>query len=90
MVRATTLTRALADRIHLNEGQYVLVKRLHLRYLNERRELEMSLVSAPAADRDQLLAAAQLAYEQALSDLLQPAQRLAYLQLRASFTAHRL
>jgi len=89
-VRATTLTQALAHRIRLNEGQYVRIKRLHLQYLNERRELELSLVGAPAAERDTQLAAAQLSYEQALSDLLYPDQRVAYQQLRANFTAHRL
>ncbi|QKG52138.1 MULTISPECIES: hypothetical protein [Hymenobacter] len=89
-VRATTLTQALAHRIHLNEGQYVRVKRLHLQYLNDRRELELSLVGAPAADRDAQMAAAQLSYEQALNDLLYPDQRVAYQQLRANFTAHRL
>ncbi|MDO7883760.1 hypothetical protein [Hymenobacter cheonanensis] len=89
-VRATTLTQALAHRIHLNEGQYLRIKRLHLQYLNERRELEMDLVGAPAAERDTQLAAAQLRYEQSLNDLLYPDQRLAYQQLRANFTAHRL
>ncbi|QKG56033.1 hypothetical protein GKZ68_04905 [Hymenobacter sp. BRD128] len=89
-VRATTLTQALAHRIHLNEGQYLRIKRLHLQYLNERRELEMSLVGAPVADRDTQLAAAQLNYEQALNDLLYPDQRVAYQQLRANMTAHRL
>lgn len=89
-VRATTLTQALAHRIHLNEGQYVRVKRLHLQYLNERRELELSLVGAPVADRDAQLAAAQLSYEQTLNNLLYPEQRVAYQQLRANFTAHRL
>ncbi|WP_223649845.1 hypothetical protein [Hymenobacter psoromatis] len=89
-VRATTLTQALAHRIHFNEGQYVRIKHLHLQFLNERRELEQSLAGAPAADRDAQLAAAQLRYEQSLSELLQPEQRLAYQQLRANFTAHRL
>ncbi len=89
-VRATTLTQALAHRIHLNEGQYVRIKRLHLQYLNDRRELEMSLANAPVPDRDAQLAAAQLSYEQALNDLLYPDQRVAYQQLRANFTAHRL
>ncbi|GAB3636342.1 hypothetical protein GCM10027422_19320 [Hymenobacter arcticus] len=89
-VRATTLTQALAHRIHLNEAQYVRIKRLHLQYLSERRDLEQSLASAPAADRDTKLAAAQLSYEQSLNDLLRPDQRVAYQQLRANFTAHRL
>ena len=88
--RATTLTQALAHRIHFNEGQYLQVKQLHLRYLNERQELELSMATAPAADRDTQLAAAQLRYEQELSDLLQPGQRLAYRQLRANLTAHKL
>lgn len=89
-VRATTLTQALAHRIHLNEGQYLRIKRLHLQYLSERRELEMDLVGAPAAERDTKLAAAQQQYEQTLNDLLYPDQRVAYQQLRANFTAHRL
>lgn len=89
-VRATTLTQALAHRIHLNEGQYLRIKRLHLQYLNERRDLEMDLVGAPAAERDTRLAASQQQYEQALNDLLYPDQRVAYQQLRANFTAHRL
>ena len=89
-VRATTLTQALAHHIHLNEGQYVRIKRLHLQYLSERRDLEQSLASAPAADRDARLANAQLTYEQTLNDLLRPDQRVAYQQLRANFTAHRL
>lgn len=89
-VRATTLTQALAHHIHLNEGQYLRVKRLHLKYLSERLELERSLAGEPAAERDTQLAAAQLRYEQKLSDLLHPDQRVAYQQLRANFTAHRL
>ena len=91
-VHATALTQALAQRIYFNEGQYVQVKQVHLRYLEERRQLEFELgiANAPAAERDEQLAAAQCRYEQALNDLLQPQQRLAYQQLRASFTAHRL
>ena len=88
--RATTLTQALAQRIHLNEGQYVRIKQLHLRYLNERHEMEKALASAPATERDAQMAAAQQRYEQDLNALLYPEQRVAYQQLRASFTAHRL
>ena len=88
--RATTLTQALARRIHFNEGQYLQVKQLHLRYLNERQELDLSMAGASVADRDAQLAAAQLRYEQELNDLLHPDQRLAYQQLRANLTAHKL
>lgn len=92
VAHATTLTQALAQRIHFNEGQYVQVKQLHLRYLEERRQLEfeLNLASAPAAERDEQLADYQRRYEQALTALLNPEQRVAYQQLRASFTAHRL
>ena len=91
-VHATALTQALAQRIHFNEGQYVQVKHLHLRYLEERRQLEfeLNLANASTAERDEQLAPVQRSYEQALSTLLNPEQRLAYQNLRASFTAHRL
>ena len=89
---ATALTQALARRIHCNEGQYLALKKLHLQYLEERRQLEfeLSVANAPAAERDELLALSQRDYEHALNNLLDPAQRLAYQQLRASLTAHRL
>ena len=90
LTRATTLTRALAQRIHFNEGQYVAVKRLHLQMLSERRDLETRLAGAGPAVRDEQLAAAQQRYETQLAALLQPEQRMAYQQLRANLTAHRL
>jgi hypothetical protein len=82
----------LAQRIHFDEGQYVRVKQLHLHYLEERRQLEfeLNLADAPAAERDEQLADYQRRYEHALSTLLKPEQRLAYQQLRANMTAHRL
>ena len=91
-IHATALTQALARRIHFNEGQYVQVKKLHLDYLEQRRQLEfeLNLANAPTAERDEQLAPLQHRYEQALTNLLDPGQRLAYQQLRASFTAHRL
>lgn len=90
--RATTLTQALARRIHCNEGQYLAIKKLHLQHLEQRRqaEFELGLVNAPATERDERLANLQRSYEQALNGILNPEQRLAYQQLRASFTAHRL
>ena len=91
-VHATALTQALAQRIHFNEGQYVQVKKLHLDYLEQRRQLEfeLNLANAPAAERDEQIAPLQRRYERALSNMLNPDQRLAYQQLRASFTAHQL
>ena len=91
-IHATALTQALAQRIHFNEGQYVQIKKLHLNYLEQRRQLEfeLKLADAPAAERDEQLAPLQRRYEYALSNLLDPGQRVAYQQLRASFTAHQL
>lgn len=90
MSRATTLTRALASRIHFNEGQYLAVKQLHLNMLTERRDLEILLNGASAEERDTRLAEAQQRYETDLTSLLQPQQLVAYHALRTTFTAHRL
>lgn len=90
VAHATALTRALAQRIHFNEGQYVKVKALHLRMLAERRELEVDLADATPAERDNWLATAQARYEAELAALLEPEQRLAYQQLRSNLTAHRI
>lgn len=88
--RATTLTQALARRIHFNEAQYLAVKLLHLQMLTERRDLEILLNGAPAEERDTQLAVAQQRYETELANLLQPKQLLAYQALRNNLTAHRL
>lgn len=88
--RATTLTRALARRIHLNEAQYIAVRKLHLDMLTERRNLEIALKSADGAERDTRLAEVQQRYETRLNNLLQPQQIAAYQELRSNFTAHRL
>ena len=90
MTRATTLTRALAQHIPFNEAQYLAVKQLHLDMLTERRDLEILLNGASAAERDSRLAMAQMGYENGLADLLKPQQLLAYQALRSNFTAHRV
>ena len=90
MTRATTLTRALAQHIPFNEAQYLAVKQLHLDMLTERRDLEILLNGASAAERDSRLAMAQMRYENGLADLLKPQQLLAYQALRSNFTAHRV
>ncbi|WP_310392925.1 hypothetical protein [Hymenobacter sp.] len=90
MSRATTLTRALAHRIHFNEAQYLAVKQLHLNMLTERRDLEILLNGASAEERDNRLALAQERYEIELINLLKPQQLVAYHKLRTNFTAHRL
>lgn len=90
MARATTLTRALAQRIQFNEAQFRAVKQLHLAMLTERRNLEILLNGASAEERDTRLAEAQQRYENDLTNLLQPRQQLAYHKLRSDFTAHRI
>lgn len=90
MNRATTLTRALAQRIQFNEAQYLAIKQLHLAMLTERRDLEILLNGASPEERDTQLAKAQQRYETELAALLQPRQLLAYQNLRSNFTAHRL
>ncbi len=90
MSRATTLTRALANRIHFNEAQYLAVKQLHLNMLTERRDLEILLNGASAEERDTQLSWAQQRYESELMYLLKPQQLLAYQALRTNFTAHRV
>ena len=90
MSRATTLTRALANRIHFNEAQYVAVKQLHLNMLTERRDLEILLNGASAEERDSQLSWAQQRYESELMYLLKPQQLVAYQALRTNFTAHSL
>ena len=89
IARATTLTRALAQRIQFNEFQFIAVKQLHLQMLTERRNLEILLNGASAEERDNRLAEAQQRYESDLSNLLRPRQLVAYQQLRSDFTAHR-
>lgn len=90
VARATTLTRALGQRIHFNEGQYLAVKQLHLEMLTERRDLEILLNGANDEERDNQLAVAQQRYEDSLTRLLQPEQMVAYQELRTNFTAHRI
>ena len=90
MGRATTLTRALAQRIQFNEAQYLAIKQLHLNMLTERRDLEILLNGASAEERDTQLSIAQQRYEADLANLLQPKQLVAYHALRSNFTAHRL
>lgn len=90
IVRATTLTRALAQHVHFNEAQYLAVKQLHLNMLTERRDLEIILNGSSAEERDTQLAQAQQRYETELAGILQPRQLLAYQNLRTNFTAHRL
>ncbi|MDU0370195.1 hypothetical protein ACFPAF_07325 [Hymenobacter endophyticus] len=85
-LRASAMTRSLAEQVHLNEGQYVQVKALNLRLLQEM--LAAKAVFTHDADlQNRAIADAQQHYEYQLSSLLQPAQLALYQQNRASRTA---
>ncbi|TGE14415.1 hypothetical protein [Hymenobacter elongatus] len=84
--RATTLTRTMAGKAHLDEGQYLKVKQLNLRMLTELDDLKTRFAADPAV-LDQQLATAQTRYEMELASLLRPAQFAVYQQSRTSMTA---
>ncbi|SNC63575.1 hypothetical protein SAMN06265337_0904 [Hymenobacter gelipurpurascens] len=84
--RATALTRTIAEKARLDEGQYLRVKQLNVRMLTEIDELK-SLLGADSAALDQRLADAQARYESDLMSLLRPAQLAMYEQARTSMTA---
>lgn len=84
--RATMLTRQMALKTPLNEGQYVKVRQLNLRLLSEKQALQTRLANDPAA-LDQQLAELQTRYEWDLAAILWPRQMAAYNQSKAEFMA---
>ena len=84
--RATALTRSIADKVRLDEGQIVRVKQLNLRMLSEMEDLKVRFAADPTL-LDQRLADAQAQYETYLTALLRPAQLALFQQNRASMTA---
>jgi hypothetical protein len=88
--RATQLTKQLAQKTQLSEGQYVRVRQLNLRMINEVQELQTRLASDPVA-LDKQLAELQSHYEWDLTAILGPRQMMAYNQSKVSqmaFSAH--
>lgn len=84
--RATLLTRQMAQKVRLAEGQYVKIKRLNMQMLAETEEAKVRLAADPAA-LDQHLAEIQSHYEWDLATILWPRQMVAYNQAKASMTA---
>lgn len=84
--RATALTRSIADKARLDEGQYLRVKQLNIRMLTEQDDLKTRFAADPAI-LDQRLAEAQAKYESDLMSLLRPTQLAMYEQARTSMTA---
>ncbi|RSK45256.1 hypothetical protein [Hymenobacter rigui] len=84
--RAVAMTRSLSQHIHLNEGQYVQVKALNLRLLQELLSAR-ALFLHDAEMQNRAIVDAQQQYESDLASLLQPNQLALYQRNRASMTA---
>lgn len=84
--RATALTRAMASKMQLDEGQYLRLKQLNLRMLSTMEDLKDRFAADPEI-RDFRMAEAQTSYHMELALLLRPTQLTAYKQSQASMTA---
>lgn len=84
--RATAMTRQIAQKTALNEGQYVKVRQLNMRLLTEMQALQARYASDPAA-LDQQLAELQGRYEWDLATILWPRQMAAYTQSKTDLMA---
>lgn len=84
--RATAMTRQMAQKAALNEGQYVKVRQLNMRLLTEMQALQTRYASDPAT-LDQQVAELQGRYEWDLATILWPRQMAAYTQSKADLMA---
>ncbi|WP_139922110.1 hypothetical protein [Hymenobacter sp. DG01] len=84
--RASELTRRMAERTKLSEGQYVKVRQLNLRLLTEMAEARKQF-SADVEELDKALADIQMRYEWDLACVLRPKQIAAYDDMKQTFTA---
>ncbi|AYA36437.1 hypothetical protein D3Y59_04825 [Hymenobacter oligotrophus] len=84
--RATKLTRQLADKVPLNEAQFVKVRRLNLDMLSATQTLKEKYANDPA-QLDVALAELQDRYEWDMASVLWPRQMVAYRQTKANMTA---
>lgn len=84
--RARVLTQQLAAKVHMNEGQYVKVKRLNMEMLTAVETLKKQFATNPET-LDARLAEVQNNYEWDLATVLRPRQMTAYDDAKASMTA---
>ncbi|KUG07716.1 hypothetical protein [Solirubrum puertoriconensis] len=84
--RATKLTRQLAEKVPLNEAQFVKVRRLNLDMLSATQSLKEKFAADPA-QLDIALAELQDRYEWDMASILWPRQMVAYRQSKANMTA---
>lgn len=85
-VRATEMTRRMAQQTRMTEGQYVKVRALNMRLLTEMAELRRQFAS-DATKLDEAVAETQLRYEWDLANILHPKQMVAYDEMKSNFTA---
>ncbi|OON69995.1 hypothetical protein [Hymenobacter sp. CRA2] len=84
--RATALTRAMASKMKLDEGQYLKLRQLNLSMLSTMEDLKERFAADPEI-RDMRMAETQVSYHTELAMLLRPAQLVAYKQSQESMTA---
>lgn len=84
--RAKTMTRQMAEKLPLSEGQYIKVRQLNLRLLTETADMRKQLAN-DAAGLDEALANIQMRYEWDLATILRPRQMALYDQTKLSMTA---
>ncbi|GAB3223850.1 hypothetical protein GCM10027346_03330 [Hymenobacter seoulensis] len=84
--RATELTKRMAERTKLSEGQYVKVRQLNYRLLSEIADAKKQF-SGDSENLDKAMADVQMRYEWDLAAILWPKQLAAYEDVKLNFTA---
>ncbi|QIL74630.1 MULTISPECIES: hypothetical protein [Hymenobacter] len=84
--RATTLTRAIANKARLDEGQYLKVKQLNVKMLSDMDDLKVRYAADPLS-LDQKMAEVQIDYDVALARVMRTDQFAMYQQSRSTMTA---
>ncbi|RSK45255.1 hypothetical protein [Hymenobacter rigui] len=84
--RATDMTRRIAERTKLTEGQYVKVRALNVRLLTEMADLRKQFAN-DAVEMDKAMAEVQMRYEWDLAAVLGPKRMMAYEEMKTNFTA---
>ncbi|TGD80428.1 hypothetical protein [Hymenobacter wooponensis] len=84
--RAKAMTRQMAEKLPLSEGQYVKVRQLNLRLLTETADVRKQFADDATA-LDEALANVQMRYEWDLATILRPRQMALYDQSKMSMTA---
>ena len=80
------MTRQIASKVKLSEGQYVKVRKLNLQMLTNVAEIKSEYANDPET-LDQRMAEVQMHYEWDMAAILWPNQMTAYNQAKATMTA---